>query len=79
MASCTAKLYSAVWSRKKKHKACGPGSPELSKSDLDMASKSFTFTYTFTFTCTSAGQSIPSKRLQQEHLPMQEKYKCKHQ
>ena len=28
--------------------ACGPGSPELSKSNLDMASKLFTFTFTFT-------------------------------
>ena len=26
--------------------ACGPGSPELSKSNLDMASKLFTFTFT---------------------------------
>ena len=28
--------------------ACGPGSPELSKSYMDMASKLFTFTFTFT-------------------------------
>ena len=28
--------------------ACGPGSPELSKSDSDMASKLFTFTFTQT-------------------------------
>ena len=27
--------------------ACGPGSPELSKSYMDMASKLFTFTFTF--------------------------------
>ena len=26
--------------------ACGPGSPELSKSYMDMASKLFTFTFT---------------------------------
>ena len=26
--------------------ACSPGSPELSKSDSDMASKLFTFTFT---------------------------------
>ena len=30
------------------HTACGPGSPELSKSYMDMASKLFTFTFTFT-------------------------------
>ena len=30
------------------HAACGPGSPELSKSYMDMASKLFTFTFTFT-------------------------------
>ena len=29
--------------------ACGPGSPELSKSYMDMASKLFTFTFTFTY------------------------------
>ena len=28
--------------------ACGPGSPELSKSYMDMASKLFTFTFAFT-------------------------------
>ena len=28
--------------------ACGPGSPELSKSDMDMASNLCTFTFTFT-------------------------------
>ena len=28
--------------------ACGPGSPELSKSYMDMASKLFTFTFTST-------------------------------
>ena len=28
---------------------CGPGSPELSKSYMDMASKLFTFTFTFTW------------------------------
>ena len=39
--------------------ACGPGSPELSKSYMDMASKLFTFT--FTFTCTPYGRhSTPS-------------------
>ena len=27
--------------------SCGPGSPELSKSYMDMASKLFTFTFTF--------------------------------
>ena len=27
--------------------ACGPGSPELSKSNMDMASKLFTFTFTY--------------------------------
>ena len=31
---------------KRWHMACGPGSPDLSKSDSDMASKSFTFTFT---------------------------------
>ena len=30
--------------------ACGPGSPELSKSYMDMGSKLFTFTFTYTFT-----------------------------
>ena len=29
------------------HMACGPGSPELSKSYMDMASKLFTFTFTY--------------------------------
>ena len=41
--------------------ACDPGSPELSKSDSDMARKLFTFTFTFTFTwnpCIRAGQHI---------------------
>ena len=27
--------------------ACGPGSPELSKSYMDMANKLFTFTFTY--------------------------------
>ena len=31
--------------------ACGPGSPELSKAYLNMASELFTFTFTLTFTC----------------------------
>ena len=30
--------------------ACGPGSPELSKSYMDMASKLFTFTFTYIHT-----------------------------
>ena len=29
--------------------ACGPGSPEFSKSCMDMACKLFTFTFTFTY------------------------------
>ena len=33
--------------------ACGPGSPELSKSYMDMASKLFTFTFTFTSMCSA--------------------------
>ena len=31
--------------------ACGPGSPDLSKSDSDMACKLVTFTFTFPHTC----------------------------
>ena len=38
--------------------ACGPGSPELSKSYMDMASKLFTFTFTFPITLTPAAGSL---------------------
>ena len=37
--------------------ACGPGSPELSKSNLDMASKLFTFTFIFTYAIPTLAQN----------------------
>ena len=40
--------------------ACGPGSPESSKSHMDMASKLFTFTFTFTFTQATEAPLAPA-------------------
>ena len=40
-------FFTWVWSD---HMACGPGSPELSKSYMDMASKLFAFTFTYLLT-----------------------------
>ena len=41
--------------------ACGPGSLELSKSYMDMASKLFTFT--FTFTLRDSGAAMDKRRV----------------
>ena len=44
--------------------ACGPGSPELSKSYMDMASKLLTFTFTFTSrVCAMCGVLLPHATL----------------
>ena len=51
--------------------ACGPGSPEVSKSYMDMASKLFTFTFTFTSVeptcgfqiCKAFGHAFPGFRI----------------
>ena len=40
--------------------ACGPGSPELSKSYLDMASKLFTFTFAY-----AGGQGTAERRVKE--------------
>ena len=65
-------LRAVVWrgvSRWFTPSACGPGSPELSKSDSDMASKLLTFTFTFTPLCKFTFTFTPILRTAPPQVP----------